>query len=85
MIIDFKNEIWLPYRLEDWSDEDEYLISNYGRVKRKKTYEKDWKLSKTSLVSGYVSFWIKKKEKQRTSSSYAHRGCSLFFFFLNPK
>ena len=64
MVIDFKNEIWLPYRLENWSEEDEYLISNYGRVKRKKINEEEWKLSKSSLVSGYVSFWIKKKEKQ---------------------
>ena len=79
MIIDFKKEIWLPYRLEIWSDEDEYLISNYGRVKRKKIYEQDWKLSKSALVSGYVSFWIKKKEKKRTSSSYAHRAVAFLF------
>jgi hypothetical protein len=38
MTIDFKNEIWKPYRLEIWSEEDEYLISNYGRVKRKKVF-----------------------------------------------
>tara|TARA_R110001583_G_scaffold48522_1_gene152028 strand:- start:16317 stop:16883 length:567 start_codon:yes stop_codon:yes gene_type:complete len=79
MIIDFKNEIWRPYRLENWSDEDEYLMSNYGRVKRKKIDEEEWKLSKTALVSGYVSFWIKKKEKQRTSSSYAHRAVAFLF------
>ena len=79
MIIDFRNELWLPYRLEIWSDEDEYLISNYGRVKRKKIYEEDWELSKSAFVSGYVSFWIKKKGKQRTSSSYAHRAVAFLF------
>ncbi len=79
MIIDFKDEIWRSYRLDIWSEEDEYLISNYGRVKRKKTNEDEWKLSKTSLVSGYVSFWIKKKGKHRTSSSYAHRAVAILF------
>ena len=79
MVIDYKNEVWLPYNLDIWSDEDEYLISNYGRVKRKKVYEDEWKLSKTSLVSGYVSFWVKKKLKLRTSSSYAHRAVAVLF------
>jgi hypothetical protein len=79
MVIDYRNEMWLPYRLDIWSEEDEYLISNFGRVKRKKVYEEEWELSKSSLVSGYVSFWIKKKEKQRTSSYYAHRAVALLF------
>ena len=38
MIRDFKGEIWLPYANDLWSDEDEYLISNFGRVQRKKKY-----------------------------------------------
>ena len=79
MVIDYKNEMWLSYKLDIWSDDDEYLISNYGRVKRKKVYEEEWKLSKTSLVSGYVSFWVKKKDKLRTSSSYAHRAVAVLF------
>ncbi|WP_457616488.1 HNH endonuclease signature motif containing protein [Lutibacter sp.] len=73
MVIDFKNEVWLPYREENWSEEDEYLISNYGRIKRKKVFEEHWKLSKTSLVSGYPSFWISKKGKPITTSCYVHR------------
>lgn len=79
MVIDYRNEMWLSYKLDIWSDDDEYLISNYGRVKRKKVYEEEWKLSKTSLVSGYVSFWVKKKGKLRTSSSYAHRAVAELF------
>ena len=25
MVIDYRNEMWLPYRLDIWSEEDEYL------------------------------------------------------------
>jgi len=73
MIVNFRDEIWTSYKRESWHNEDEYLISNYGRVQRKKTYNNEWKLSKVSLVSGYDSFWIKKKEKNNTSSCYVHR------------
>ncbi|NLP57126.1 HNH endonuclease [Lutibacter sp. B1] len=73
MIVNYRNEVWTPYKMESWSDEDEYLISNYGRIKRKKVTEDEWQLSKTSLVGGYPSFWIRKKGKSRTSSSYVHR------------
>ena len=79
MIIDFRDERWLPYRLENWSEDDNYLISNYGRIQRKKINEATWKLSKSAFVSGYVSFWIRKKGNQRTSSSYAHRAVAELF------
>lgn len=79
MIIDFKNEIWKPYRLEHWSDNDEYMISNYGRVKKKKVNEDNWRLSPTSLVSGYKSFGIKKKGKFKSSSVYVHRLVAILF------
>lgn len=73
MIRDFNNEIWKPYKNDLWSEEDEYLVSNYGRLQRKKTFSENWNLSKTSLVGGYTSFWIRKKGKVSTSSSYVHR------------
>jgi hypothetical protein len=73
MIINFRQEIWTPYKNENWSEEDQYLISNYGRVQRKKVYEEEWKLSKTSLIGGYDSFWIRKKGKKSSSSCYVHR------------
>ena len=73
MIIDFKEEVWKPYREENWALEDEYLISNYGRVKRKKINEEAWKLSKTSLINGYDSFWISKTHLKSTTSCYTHR------------
>lgn len=79
MIIDFKNEIWKSYRLEHWSEDDEYMISNYGRVKKKKVYDNDWRLSPTSLVSEYKSFGIKKKGKSKSSSAYVHRLVAILF------
>jgi len=79
MIIDFKNELWKPYKEEHWSDDDEYLVSNYGRVKKKKIYDENWRLSPTSLVSEYKSFGIKKKGKLKSSASYVHRLVALLF------
>jgi len=79
MIRDYKNEIWKPYKEENWSDEDEYQISNYGRVKRKKPQVETWELSKTSLVGGYNTFWIRKKEKRTTSYYYTHRAVAALF------
>ena len=79
MIINFRQEIWTPYLNDIWSDEDEYLISNYGRIQRKKISEEEWKLSKTSLIGGYDSFWIRKKGKDNTSSSYIHRVVALLY------
>ncbi len=48
MIVDFRNEIWRLYKGVNWVKEDEYLFSNYGRVKRGKVYEDEWELSKIS-------------------------------------
>lgn len=79
MIRDYRNEIWQPYANESWSDEDQYLISNFGRVQRKKVNQDNWELSKTSLIGGYTSFWIRKKGKKSTSSHYVHRLVALLF------
>ena len=81
MIIDFKNEIWKYYKGENWSDDDEYMVSSYGRIKKKKKYEEDWRLSPTSLVSEYLSFGIRKKnrKKNKGSSAYIHRLIATLF------
>ena len=73
MIVNFRQEIWTPFVNEKWCEEDELMISNYGRVQRKKLGEEEWKLSKTSLIGGYDSFWIRRRGNKNTSSSYIHR------------
>jgi len=73
MIVNFRQEIWTPFVNEKWCEEDELMISNYGRVQRKKVGEEEWKLSKTSLIGGYDSFWIRRRGSKNTSSSYIHR------------
>ena len=79
MIQGYRNEVWKPYKVDILSDEDDYLISNYGRVQRKKVFEEEWKLSKTSIVEGYDTFWIRKKGKQNTTYCYTHRAVALVF------
>ena len=79
MIRDFRDEIWAPYTNELWSDDDEYLISNFGRIQRKKRDLDKWELSKTSLIGGYDSFWIRKKKSKNSSSYYIHRVVALVF------
>jgi hypothetical protein len=73
MIRDYKDEVWASYANELWSAEDEYLVSNFGRIQRKKTFEEKWELSKTSLIGGYETFWIRRKKSKTTSSYYIHR------------
>ena len=79
MIVDFKDEIWRSYLNEKWSDADEYMVSNYGRIKKKKVYDEAWRLSPTSLVSGYESFGIVKKGTHKASSYYTHRLVAILF------
>ena len=79
MITHYRNEIWKPYLDDNLSEEDEYLISNYGRVQRKKQHADAWKLSRTSLVGGYNTFWIRKKGKKGTTYCYMHRAVAMVF------
>ena len=72
-MINFRNEIWKRYINDLFVEEDEYLISNYGRVQRKKSFNDVWEFSKSSLVSGYDTFWVRKKGKDRSSYCYTHR------------
>ncbi|MFA5297235.1 MAG: HNH endonuclease [Lutibacter sp.] len=79
MIVNFRKEIWTPFINEKWSDEDEYAVSNYGRIKKKKVYDENWRLSPTSLVSEYESFGFVKKDKVRKSSYYVHRAVAILY------
>jgi hypothetical protein len=79
MIRDYRDEIWAPYTNVLWAEDDEYLVSNFGRIKRKRITEDQWQLSKTSLIGGYDSFWIRRKGSKSSSSAYTHRAVALVF------
>lgn len=79
MIVNFRKEIWTPFSNENWSEDDEYMVSNYGRVKKKKNYEKNWRLSPTSLINGYESFGIVKKDKLSKSAYYLHKAVGILY------
>ncbi|MBK5209887.1 MAG: HNH endonuclease [Flavobacteriaceae bacterium] len=79
MIVNFRKEIWTPFTNEKWSDDDEYAVSNYGRIKKKKVYDENWRLSPVSLVSGYESFGIVKKGKLSKSSYYVHKAVAILY------
>lgn len=79
MIQGFRNEIWKSYSNENWSEEDEYMVSNYGRIKKKKVYQEAWRLSPTSMVCNYESFGFIKKGKGKSSQVYVHRLVAMLF------
>ncbi|MDD3721338.1 MAG: HNH endonuclease [Lutibacter sp.] len=79
MIVHFRNEIWMPFSNEKWCEEDEYMVSNYGRVKKKKIHQENWRLSPTSLINGYESFGIVKKGKLSKSAYYVHKAVGILF------
>lgn len=79
MLTHYRSEVWKPYTKEELSNVDEYLISNYGRVQRKKKNEDEWKLSKTSIVAGYDTFWIRKRKDNRCSYYYTHKAVAEVF------
>ncbi|MBL4747100.1 MAG: HNH endonuclease [Flavobacteriaceae bacterium] len=83
MIIDFKNEVWKPYREDLWSEFELFKVSNYGRVKSRKVDQEEFALVKTNLTGGYKMFWIAKNGGKRTSC-YVHRAIAKAFL-ENPE
>jgi hypothetical protein len=79
MIVNFRKEIWTPFFNKNWSEEDEYMVSNYGRVKKKKIYEENWRLSPTCIVCNYESIGYATKVKGKSSQSYVHRMVAILF------
>src|SRR4030066_1824991 len=77
MIQGFRNEILRSFSNENWCEDDEYMVSNYGRVKKKKIHEENWRLSPTSLINGYESFGIVKKGKLSKSAYYLHKAVGI--------
>jgi hypothetical protein len=79
MIQGFRNEIWTPFSNENWCEEDEYMVSNYGRVKKKKIYEENWRLAPITLINGYENFGIVKKGKLGKLVFCVHKAVGILF------
>lgn len=56
---EYWNEEWKDVRFEKLSDNDNYQISNYGRVRIFKPETKNWKILKSANVKGYRYFTFK--------------------------
>ena len=79
MIKGFRNEIWKPFTLKDCDFKyEEIFISNYGRVKRKKPKQEEFKLSKFVKANGFDMFFFNRKDKPATSY-YVHRAVAILF------
>lgn len=84
MIKGFRNEIWKPFTLKDCDFEyEEIFVSNYGRVKRKKAKQEDFKLSRFVKANGFNMFFFNRKDKPATSY-YIHRAVAILFI-ENPQ
>lgn len=79
MIVNFRKEIWTPFSNENWSEDDEYMVSNYGRVKKKKIYEENWRLAPITLNNGYETFGIVKKGKLGKLVFCVHKAVGILY------
>jgi len=79
MIVNFRKEIWTPFFNENWSEDDEYMVSNYGRVKKKKIYEENWRPAPINLINGYETFGIVKKGKLGKLVYCVHKAVGILY------
>ena len=73
MIRDYPNELWKRIIFDErFADDEEFIVSNYGRVIKKKGDSQD--LVKVSLLNGYQVILVKKIDKgSKRFSLYLHK------------
>ncbi len=73
MIRDYPNELWKKIIFDErFSNDEEFVVSNYGRVIKKKGDCEN--LVKVSLLNGYQVILVKKKDKgSKRFSLYLHK------------
>ena len=75
----FRNEEWKPFFLKDCDHSiEEIHVSNFGRVKRKKPNQKEYRLSQFVMATNFKMFYFKKKGDKH-ASFYVHRAVALLF------
>lgn len=70
---DLWNEQWKEYFEEGWLETDRYLISNYGRIKRRKYGSEEFTLNKGSILNGYTTISGRRASDKKTVNRYLHK------------
>lgn len=75
----FRNESWKVFDLVDCDfEKEEILVSNYGRVQKKKKKDDEFKLYKKGIINKFETLsYINSKNKVR--SFYVHRAVAFLF------
>ncbi len=80
MIKGYRNEEWKSLHIEDFDiEKEDLLISNYGRIKKRKKTEKKFALVKQKTVNNFFTFSypsktkLNKYGKKTRKSLYTHR------------
>jgi len=76
-VINLRNEVWKDLHNPEWRENEQYKISNYGRVLKLK-YNPDGELFNPSLLNGYPVFSAIKKNK-KSALVYIHRAVAELF------
>ena len=75
----FRNEEWKPFYFKECDHNlEEIYVSNYGRVKRKKPKNKEFKLFRFVKANKFSMFYFRKKGNKH-ASFYVHRAVALLF------
>tara|TARA_R110001592_G_scaffold302168_1_gene574041 strand:- start:1712 stop:2260 length:549 start_codon:yes stop_codon:yes gene_type:complete len=75
----FRNESWKAFDIVDCDfEKEEILVSNYGRVQKKKKKDKEFKLYKKGIINKFETLsYVDTKNK--TKSFYVHRAVAYLF------
>ena len=80
MIVSLKGEIWKPFRRDTWRENENFKVSNFGRVIRFK-YKAEGELLNNYQLGGYPAFYALKKAG-KSDLIYVHRAVAELF--LDP-
>lgn len=82
----YRNEEWKSLNFEDFDEErEEMLISNYGRIKRRKLTEEEFVFVKQTLVNNFYTFSypsktkVNKYGKKARKNLYVHKMVAKLF------
>ena len=75
---EYRNEVWKKFEIEKLNNEQEILVSNYGRVKKRKTDQPEFKLYKNGIINNFETFAYKNKNN-KNRNYYVHRAVAQLF------